>query len=257
MLAVLLAAAEVRAGFIGNPAPEVAGVHSFRHGLDMDRTSRKLVTSRWNSPVTLTSTRFAARESYGLTGWKDILIEVSGIFGISKANIDFGTVDLAAAPSNLATAAFFWETYAPDVPHFNGRRTLTFGDGYGPLLGAALRSRLFEWRGISLSLGGQVMYSRNADTGQPAMDFFYNEWDLFAGASWERRFFSFYAGVDQSWLVGEITTQSDAIGTDLDQETALGAFAGTSFHFYRHWDIVGEMRLINQSSFSLQVLYEF
>ena len=44
---------------------------------------------------------------------------------------------------------------------------------------------------------------------------------------------------------------------DLDQENLVGAFAGLKLHFYRHWDIAAEMRLLNQTSVTLQVLYDF
>jgi len=257
LLLAFVVVAPAQAAFIGNPAPQVAGAYTFRHSLELDRSERKLVTSRWNSPVTMRTSRITARESYGVTAWRDLLIEISGIFGISRSSVDFGTVDLAQNGSNLLTAQNFWNTFAPGVSTIEGRGPLNFDGGYGPVVGAALRTRLWEWRGIALSVGGQVTYASGMDTGLPTLDLAYTEWDGFAGASWERRFFSFYAGVSQSLLVGEMSTQSPDIGTDLAQERALGAFAGSAFHFYRHWDIVGELRLVNPSSFSRQVMYEF
>ncbi|MBI5135946.1 MAG: hypothetical protein HZA24_01280 [Nitrospirae bacterium] len=241
-----------QAAYLGNPAPQVREAYAFRHGLDVDRSVRKLSTSRWNSPVTMRNLRFTARESYGVAAWRDVLVEASGIFGVSRADIDFGTVDLGDV-----VGAAFWDKFAPDVPHTGGRRQLTFGDHYGPTVGAALRGRLIEWRGAAVSVGGQLLYTSNSDTGQPAMVLRYNEWDLFAGLSWTGRFMSLYTGWDNSWLVGELTTPDPNIATDLDQETGTGVFAGIALHFYRHWDVATELRLINQSAVSVQVLYEY
>lgn len=251
-LAVPAVVPTASAAYLGDPAPQVREAYAFRHGVDVDRTVRKLSTSRWNSPVTLRSLRFAARESYGVAAWRDLLIEASAIFGVSRGEVDFGTVDLGDV---VGTA--FWDKYAPDVPHTAGRRQLSFGDHYGPTVGGALRARVFEWRGAAISFGGQLLYTSNSDTGQPAMVMRYNEWDLFGGMSWTGRFMSLYAGADNSWVVGELTTPDPNVATDLNEDTGMGVFAGIALHFYRHWDIATELRLINQSSVSLQVLYEY
>ncbi len=241
------------AAFIGDPSPRVKAAFEFRHGMSVDRTIRKLATSRWNSPVTLRSTRITAQESYGLAGWRDLVIEISGIIGIEKSSIDLGLVSLGPVVGNP-----FWDTYAPDVPHSpDGSRALEFDGDFGPMLGGGLRAQLWEWRGAAISVGGQLTSHRGGDTGQPSLDLSYNEWDLFAGLSWDRRLLSLYAGYDQSWLIGELKTPNPSIATDLDQENLVGVFAGITLHFYRHWDIATEMRLLNQTSVTLQILYDF
>ncbi len=241
------------AAFLGDPTPRVKGAFEFRHSMTVDHTERKLATSRWNSPVTLRSTRIAAIESYGLVGWRDLLIEVSGIIGIERTTVDFGLVTLGPVVGNP-----FWDKFAPDVPHnANGSRQLSFEGKFGPIVGGGVRAQLLEWRGAAISVGGQVTHHQNSDTGQPSLDLAYNEWDMFGGLSWDRRLLSLYAGYDQSWLVGEVSTPDPTIATDLDQENLVGAFAGIHFHFYRHWDLATEMRLVNQSSVTLQVQYEF
>lgn len=236
------------AAFLGEPVPGVE-VHRLRHGLDLDYTSRKVTSSRWNSPLTMNNVRLVARETYGAFAWRDVLINVSGIFGVSRAEIDFGTVD-------MQDAGVFWETYAPGTaPVGDSRRSLVFGDTYGSSIGASMRGRFFYLGKLPVAAGAQILYSESADTGLPAMKLRYNEWDFFAGTSWEASYLSYYSGLDASFLVGELSLPDRA--TDLDQDAILGVFGGLRMEFYRHLVFAVELRLLNQSALSTQVVYRF
>jgi len=245
--AALLAPVPAVAALLGEPTPQ-ASYRTFRHGVDVDRTVRHVTSSRWNSPVTLRNTRINARESYGLMRWRNVLVDASVLFGISKASIDFGTVDMGTS--------LFWETYAPGTTApGETRRALTFGDTFGYSWGGSLRARLFEFKGHEVAAGAQVLYSQSTDTGLPAMRLRYNEWDTFVGTTWEQRYVSLYGGLDGSWLIGELRLPDRA--TDLDQKSILGVYGGLKMHFYRHLEFVTELRLVNQSSYGVQLNYLF
>jgi hypothetical protein len=249
LLAGALAGARpAAAAYFGAPVPDT-GYHQFQHGLEADRTVRKLTSSRWTSPVTLRNLRLVARESYGVLRWQDVRMDASVLFGVSKAEIDFGTVD-------MQDGGVFWEKYAPGttVPG-TSRRSLQFGDTYGSSWGGGLRARLFRLGQHEVGGGVQVLYSQSTDTRLPAMRLRYNEWDFFLGSRWEERFVSFYAGLDASYMVGELQLPDRA--TDLDQDALLGLFGGLKMKFYRHLLISTDLRLINQASFSAQLVYTF
>lgn len=237
-----------RAAFLGDPAPD-APYGTFRHGLDLDRTVRKITSSRWNSPVTLRNTRLMARESYGVARFQGIDVNLSALFGISRAEIDFGTVD-------MQDGGTFWETYAPGTTAVGeSRRTLVFGDTFGSSWGAAVTARLLRFPNYEVSGGAQLLYSQSTDTRLPAMRLRYNEWDFFLGTSWKQKYLSLYAGLDASFLVGELQLPDRA--TDLDQQSIVGIYGGFKYRFYRHLLFASELRLINQSSYSAQLVYTF
>ena len=206
----------VQAAFVGNPTPE-ATRFAFSHSIDFTVSQRALSSTRWTSPVTMESVRLLARESYGLVGWRGFLINVSGMFGVTRNGIDFGTVFLPPE---------FWDRYAPDTPHSAGRRSLFFGEASGVSAGAGLKVRLFEWKGMGMGGAVQLLYTEAKDVGQPSLRLRYNEWDTFFGMSFKRKFMGIYAGATASWLVGEMSTPDPFIATDLDQDTLVGAAAG-------------------------------
>jgi hypothetical protein len=237
-----------RAAFLGDPTPE-APYGTFRHGLDLDRTVRKITSSRWNSPVTFRNTRLMARESYGIARFQGVDVNLSALFGISRAEIDFGTVD-------MQDGGTFWETYAPGTTTpGDSRRVLSFGDTFGSSWGAAVTARLLRFPNHTVSGGAQILYSQSTDTRLPAMRLRYNEWDFFLGTRWKQKYMNFYAGLDASFLVGELQLPDRA--TDLDQKNILGIYGGFKYRFYRHLLFSSELRLINQSSYSAQLVYTF
>ncbi len=244
-LLTLLASTSAWAGMIGIPEPMVK-LHTYQHGVEVDYIERKLTSSRWNPVVTYRNVRLMARETYGLMRWGNLLVNVSGLFGVSRPEIQFGTVDLGAA---------FWDRYAPDIVHISGRAPLTFEQGYGMSLGGSLRMNLFEFWGMDLSAGAQGIYSTASDAGQPSMRLRYNEWDVFVGTLWKKKRLSAYGGFDLSWVTGEISLTGQ--GSDLDQQTIGGMYGGLVLDFYRHLSFVTELRLFNQSSYSLQLIYHF
>ncbi len=236
-----------QAAFMGDPNPD-AKRFGFHHSLVFDRGERDITSSRWNSPITLESQSMVARESYGLTGWRDILITLYGQFGINRTRVDFGAVTISQQ---------FWQTYAPDTVSNGATRGLQFGNSYGPQFGAGAKLRLFDIWGVTLGGGAQVNYTTSNDTRQPALKLRYNEWDVYGGLSWKRRFLGLYTGMNLSWLVGEMLTPDPNVATDLDQNALVGVYAGLSMHFYRHLDLTTEFRMINQSSLSAQLKYNF
>lgn len=247
LAAGLAGARPADAAFFGEPLPETA-YRTFRHGVELDRTVRKVTSSRWTSPVTLRGIHLVARETYGLMQWQEVLINVSALFGVGKAELDFGVVD-------MQDGGTFWDTYAPNTGQIGSRRDLKFGETYGAAWGGSLRARLFRLGAHEVGGGVQVLYSQSTDTGLPAMRLRYNEWDFFLGTRWEERFISFYMGLDASYLVGELELPDRA--TDLDQEAILGAFGGFKLRFYRHLLFAAELRLVNQASYSGQLVYTF
>jgi len=247
VLASLAGAGPAAAAFLGDPVPQ-APYRTFRHGIDTDRTVRQVLSSRWTSPLTFRNIRLVARETYGLMRVGDILVNVSALFGISKADLDFGTVD-------MQDGGTFWSTYAPGTGAVGSRRDLSFGDTYGSSWGIQGQARLLKFKGHEVAAGLQTLYSQSTDTGLPAMRLRYNEWDLFVGTNWQERFVSFYGGLDASWLVGELQLPDRA--TDLDQSSIIGIYGGFKMRFYRHLRFASELRLINQASYSLQLSYVF
>jgi len=236
------------AAFFGEPAPAVERYH-FRHGVDLDYTQRRLDSTRWNSPVTLRNTRIVARETYGLFAWGDVLVNVSGIFGLSRASIDFGAVNLGDA---------FWDDYAPDLvrnPSDSPIANLRFGEGFGESFGASARARLFRVGDFPVAVGGQLLYSQSADAGQPSMRMRSDEWDFWLGTQWTQPRMNFYTGVDASILIGELSLPNQA--TDLNQADLMGVFGGLKLVFYRHLVFATELRLINQTALTGQMIYEF
>lgn len=236
------------AAFFGEPSPAVERYH-FRHGVDLDYTQRQLDSTRWNSPVTMRNTRIVARETYGLWAWGDMLVNVSAIFGVSRASIDFGAVTLGDA---------FWDDYAPDLvrnPPDSPIAPLRFGEGFGESFGASAQARLFRVGEFPLAVGGQLLYSQSADAGEPAMQMRSNEWDFWLGTQWAQRRMSFYAGLDASILIGELSLPNQA--TDLSQADLMGVFGGLKLTFYRHLVFATELRLINQTAITGQMIYEF
>jgi hypothetical protein len=238
----------VEAAFFGQPGPAVE-LHHFRHGVDLDYYQRQVNSTRWNPRVTMHNVRIVARETYGIFAWRDVLVNVSGIFGVSRASIDFGAVNLGDA---------FWDDYAPDLvrsPPDSAIAPLRFGDTYGSSFGASARARLFRIGELPVAIGGQLIYSQTADSGQPAMRMRSNEWDFWLGTQWEQPRLSFYAGLDASILIGELSLPNQA--TDLDQADMIGVFGGLKMKFYRHLLFATELRLINQTALTGQMVYEF
>jgi hypothetical protein len=82
-----------------------------------------------------------------------------------------------------------------------------------------------------------------------------NEWDFWLGTQWEQPRLSFYAGLDASILIGELSLPNQA--TDLDQADMIGVFGGLKMKFYRHLLFATELRLINQTALTGQMVYEF
>jgi len=236
------------AGFFGEPAPAVP-LHHFRHGVDLDYAQRQVNSTRWNPRVTMRNTRIVARETYGLFAWGDLLVNVSGIFGVSRATIDFGAVNLGDA---------FWDDYAPDLvrnPPDSAIAPLRFGEDFGATFGASARARLFRVGDFPVAVGGQLLYSQSNDSGQPAMHMRSNEWDFWAGTQWSQKHLGFYTGIDASILIGELSLPNQA--TDLDQVDTMGVFGGLKMIFYRHLLFATELRLINQTAVTGQMIYEF
>jgi hypothetical protein len=236
------------AAFFGEPSPAVER-YRFRHGVDLDYSQRQLDSSRWNSPVTVRNVRIVARETYGLFAWRDVLVNVSGIFGVSRASIDFGAVSLGDA---------FWDAYAPDLvrtPSDSPFAPLSFGEGFGESFGASARARLFRWRKLPVAVGGQLIYSQSADAGQPAMRMRSNDWDFWVGTQWTQPRMSFYTGLDASIVIGELSLPNQA--TDLSQADLIGVFGGLKLVFYRHLVFATELRLVNQTGITGQMIYEF
>jgi len=244
----LLGPRAATAGFFGQPGPAV-GLHQFRHGVDLDYTQRQLESTRWNSPVTLRNVRIVARETYGVFAWRDVLVNVSGIFGVSRSSIDFGAVNLGDA---------FWDDYAPDLvrnPPDSAIAPLRFGESFGSSFGASARVRLLTIRGLPVAGGGQLIYSQSTDTGQPAMRMRSNEWDFWLGTQWDQPHLSFYTGLDASIFIGELSLPNQA--TDLDQTDLIGVFGGLKLLFYRHLLFATELRLLNQTALTGQMVYQF
>jgi len=244
----LIAPRDAAAAFFGEPGPAVE-LHRFRNGVDLDYSQRQVNSTRWNPRITLRTTRIVARETYGVFAWGDMLVNVSAIFGVSRSSIDFGAVNLGDA---------FWDTYTPDLlrnPPDSGIAPLRFGESYGSSFGASARARLFRLGSFPIAGGAQLIYSQNSDTGQPAMRMRSNDWDFWLGTQWKQPHLSFYTGVDASILIGEVSLPNQA--SDLDQAQTLGVFGGLKMIFYRHLLFTTELRLINQTALTGQMVYEY
>lgn len=241
---LLIGSAPAFAGYIGMPEP-LAQRFVFQHGVDVDYTERTVNASRLTPDATFRNLRIVARETYGIYARGDMLINVSALYGVSRADIEFGAVNLGQT---------FWDTYAPGRG-VAGVDVLSFGETFGASFGGSVRARLFRFRGKDISAGLQLLYSESADSGLPAMHLSYNEWDAFIGTAWKQRFISFYAGADMSWLIGELDLPDRSV--DLDQKDLYGVFSGMSFRFYRHYTLMTELRAVNQLSIAAQVIYHF
>ncbi|MFQ5509724.1 MAG: hypothetical protein ACE5FN_10375 [Leptospirillia bacterium] len=247
LLALVLMPASTQAAFLGSPNPRV-GLYQFHHGVDIDYTERKVTSSRWTPELTFRNVRLTARETYGMFAWRDILVNVSGLFGISRAEMDFGAVD-------MGDGGTFWNTYDPGGVAVGAVRDLKFGENFGSTWGGALHARFFKLNSMQVAGGAQIMYSSSSDSGLPAMRLRYNEWDAFLGIEIDRPFLSFYTGANMSWLVGELKLPDRA--TDIDQKDLIGVYMGMGLKFYRHMDFHLEVRLLNQNSLSGQLSYHF
>jgi hypothetical protein len=252
LLAVLLCplagARTAAAASFGEPAPAVE-LHRFQHGVDLEYTQRQVKSTRWNPRVTMRTSRIVARETYGVFAWRDVLVNVSGIFGVARSTIDFGAVNLGDA---------FWDDYAPDLvrnPPDSAIAPLRFGETFGSSFGASARIRLFRIGDLPVAGGGQLIYSQCADTGEPSMRLRTNDWDFWLGTQVTQPHLSFYAGLDASILIGEVSLPNQA--SDLDQADLLGVFGGLKMLFYRHLRFTTELRLINQTAVTGQMIYAF
>ncbi|MDH4229359.1 MAG: hypothetical protein OEW11_06360 [Nitrospirota bacterium] len=234
------------AAYIGPPQP--VPLYTFRNGMDVDFSQRTVTSSRFNPLLTFHSTRYLVRETYGLTRLLGMPINVEALFGISRAELNFGTVD-------MTDGGTFWNTYAPNTGAVGSRRALAFGQTFGASYGVGARAQLFRIGNGRFGFGGQILTSTSTDTHLPAMRLRYNEWDAYVGAIHESPFISIYYGADASWLKGELALPDRA--TDLEQADVLGGYAGMRFRLYRHLSVTSELRMLNQLSWSMQMLYHY